>query len=648
LREDDHADENVITAAQNRQAAAAHMSSAEDVARALDTGARRGNGGWSCRCPAHDDHHASLSLSDGHDGRLLWRCHAGCDQDKVQAELKRRGLLGKPNGHDRATDVWRPIMPVPQDAPKPTFRHDWHGHASLKWTYRNAEGELLFYAVRFDLPGGSKQILPRCYGSLDGRSGWYWRAAPVPRPLYRLKALADRPEALVLVVEGEKTALAASKRLHDFAVTTWPGGALATAKADWSPLEGRDVTIWPDHDAPGKKAARAVAAQLHEVGADRVRIVELPLTPELPEGWDLADPWPQDLGDPVELIRRAGTVTPEAVADDDDGADDQLIRRSLSEVQEREVDWLWPDTLAIGEVHTWAGEPDVGKSTALASIAASITRGRSWPDGGGKAPSGECLFLTLENDPATTLRPRLRVAGARLSKCYEVGAVRDGEFESLDNLVNFERLDQALTRWPKTLLVAIDPVFDFVATTKVNSAAEVRAQVIKPLTRLARRHGVAIVLIIHLNKVQGQSARQRVSGADAWTTAPRIAHLFGEHPQHEGVRVMATLRNSLAKDKRAPAYTLQDHDGYPKAVWREERMHVSPEELVQPPTSKVEQCETWLKAHLADGPQPAKEVREAAKKAGFKPWQLRQATKNLVIKRSKPDFTSGWVWELPS
>src|SRR4030095_7298478 len=34
--------------------------------------------GWQARCPSHDDQSPSLSLSIGHDDRLLFNCHAGC------------------------------------------------------------------------------------------------------------------------------------------------------------------------------------------------------------------------------------------------------------------------------------------------------------------------------------------------------------------------------------------------------------------------------------------------------------------------------------------------------------------------------------------------------------------------------------------
>jgi phage/plasmid primase-like uncharacterized protein len=46
-----------------------------------------------CRCPAHDDKHPSLSITDGSDGRLLVHCFAGCDGTEVLAHLRGRGMF---------------------------------------------------------------------------------------------------------------------------------------------------------------------------------------------------------------------------------------------------------------------------------------------------------------------------------------------------------------------------------------------------------------------------------------------------------------------------------------------------------------------------------------------------------------------------
>jgi len=63
---------------------------AETIARAL--GGHRAGATWMARCPAHDDRSPSLSISAGNDGKVLVRCHAGCDQRDLIAVFKARGL----------------------------------------------------------------------------------------------------------------------------------------------------------------------------------------------------------------------------------------------------------------------------------------------------------------------------------------------------------------------------------------------------------------------------------------------------------------------------------------------------------------------------------------------------------------------------
>ena len=61
---------------------------------------------------------------------------------------------------------------------------------------------------------------------------------------------------------------------------------LSAAKADWTPLHGRTVTIWPDNDAAGRQYAADVAGLVP--GA---KVVPVPAT--WPDGWDLADELPE-------------------------------------------------------------------------------------------------------------------------------------------------------------------------------------------------------------------------------------------------------------------------------------------------------------------------------------------------------------------
>jgi hypothetical protein len=68
------------------------MSRAERIANKLG-GAKKVGNQWLCRCPCHDDRHASLSIVDTTDGDVLWNCFANCDGGDISCELYRRGLL---------------------------------------------------------------------------------------------------------------------------------------------------------------------------------------------------------------------------------------------------------------------------------------------------------------------------------------------------------------------------------------------------------------------------------------------------------------------------------------------------------------------------------------------------------------------------
>ena len=134
------------------------------------------------------------------------------------------------------------------------------------------------------------------------------QGAPAPRPLYGLELLASREGAPVLVTEGEKAAEAARLIFPEFAVVTSPNGAEAAAQADWSPLTGKQVTIWPDADVHGRDFASEVGDLAATAGAASVAVVSVPAT--WPDGWDLADPPPEGVSvkDLHQMVAEAGAA----------------------------------------------------------------------------------------------------------------------------------------------------------------------------------------------------------------------------------------------------------------------------------------------------------------------------------------------------
>src|SRR5690606_26055098 len=133
----------------------------------------------------------------------------------VAAELEKRGLRptqSRGKISDDALSDWTPILPVPVDAPAPTFKHRDLGDPVDRWEYRNAEGQRLFYVCRFQTAKGKETRARTFCAHPDGRRKWQWRFPPRPYPLCGLEELAARPNDPVGVAEGEK-ARAAARRL---------------------------------------------------------------------------------------------------------------------------------------------------------------------------------------------------------------------------------------------------------------------------------------------------------------------------------------------------------------------------------------------------------------------------------------------------
>lgn len=81
---------------------------AQEIATAL--GAKStGECKWRARCPAHDDHTPSLTISIGRSGAPLVKCWSGCSQEAVIEALRARGLWSSGGGRPRVRSVPGPV-----------------------------------------------------------------------------------------------------------------------------------------------------------------------------------------------------------------------------------------------------------------------------------------------------------------------------------------------------------------------------------------------------------------------------------------------------------------------------------------------------------------------------------------------------------
>ena len=210
----------------------------------------------------------------------------------------------------RKGQQWTQVIPAPANVPPPPLRHFHYGDPEGRWCYEDAEGRVIGWIARFRKSEGGKEVMPCTWARNQetGEEAWKWLSFPKPRPLYGLPLLNSNSTARVSLVEGEKCA-DALRSIGALAVT-WPGGSKAVKHTDWTPLKGRKVTIWPDADEPGHKAAHEIAEILHGQGCE-VRLITPP--EGKPDGWDCADAIAEGMSKDAiaELFKAASLYEPE-------------------------------------------------------------------------------------------------------------------------------------------------------------------------------------------------------------------------------------------------------------------------------------------------------------------------------------------------
>lgn len=273
------------------------MTAAEGFLDRLD-GVRRNGSGWTAKCPAHEDRHASLSVAEGDDGRVLVKCHAGCDAETVAAAvgLELADLFERPEKPPAAKPAKTRKPPAFRDDQVAGYVAALRGNAGALARLEELRGWTADAVERLEL-GLDDGRITFPYRDAAGRLVGVARYQPNPdrrgdRPKMQAapgsrRELFPAPETLteetLWLLEGEPDAV----RAHSLglAAVALPGveGWRAESAQRFS---GRRVVVCLDCDAPGREAAQRVAGDLAGVAAD-VRVLDLNRRRD--DGYDLSD-----------------------------------------------------------------------------------------------------------------------------------------------------------------------------------------------------------------------------------------------------------------------------------------------------------------------------------------------------------------------
>ena len=277
-----------------------------------------GNGKAQALCPAHPDKEASLTITQGNDGKTLLKCHAGCSPESVvlAAGLKMADLFSE----NRLSEERRRMYIESREKRK----------IEAVYNYVSTNGEYAYTKIRLE---GKKMLFGMLkdgrfeYG-LKGRSKKEFNAifGSVPR----IKEAIERNEP-IFIPEGEKDVNTLIKK--GYAAFSC-GGANDWNKNVSELCNGAEVIILADNDDPGKKLAATIEKDLKGISKSVKIIVPMPDTPKA----DITDYF--DVGHTVEEFEnliRTGDDT-KYICTDVQQNQKQGIGRKQAVIQENKAD----------------------------------------------------------------------------------------------------------------------------------------------------------------------------------------------------------------------------------------------------------------------------------------------------------------------
>lgn len=270
------------------------------------------------------------------------------------------------------------------------------------------------------------------------------------------------------------------------------------------------------------------------------------------------------------------------------------------------------------------------------------------------------MIWSGEDDPADTLAPRLIAAGADMRRIFFVNGVwQDGNGRPFDPARDIGYLQTAIDRAGGAALIIVDPIVSAVSGDSHKNSETRRG--LQPLVDLAAATDAALIGITHVAKsASGREPLERLSGSLAFGSVARLVMMPAKRQTDDGAseRILCRVKSNIGPDGDGYTYEIRQieltaHPGVEASCveWGEAVEGTARELLGEPEEgagSAGRDAETFLRALLADGPMPARDVKEAAGANGLAWRTVRRAQKAAGVKVSRSGFGAHgqWFWSL--
>lgn len=316
----------------------------------------------------------------------------------------------------------------------------------------------------------------------------------------------------------------------------------------------------------------------------------------------------------------------------------RFLAKSLAEVEEEDLDWIWYPYLARRELTILEGDPGLGKSYMAQIIGGCIVDGRSPPvvrPLGKKPIKGRVAYFDIENSAGTVTKRRLVDNNVENLTDY----FQEETPFSIDDEDALDEIYDALEEFKPTLVV-FDTLNTYIGKADTHKSSEVQ-QAFSHFRQIAKDFNCAVLVLRHLTKSKGgDKAIYRGQGSIAFTGLARVVMTVGQLPDDPNVRVMAVTKINVTKAPKALCFTIDEMpNDHSKFVWGD-FVDLSSDDILAFHAKKkgdnsdqIEEAKDFLVEVLDDGPIEQNRLKRMAEKRGYTFKVLQRAAEALGIER---------------
>lgn len=304
-----------------------------------------------------------------------------------------------------------------------------------------------------------------------------------------------------------------------------------------------------------------------------------------------------------------------------------------TDILEKSVKWLWYPYIPLGKITIMQGDSGIGKTMLALNIAAALSNGEPLPGDAQPREPINIIYNTAEDGLGDTIKPRLREAGANLTRLNTINE----RFSTVT--MTDERLEKSMCELSAKLLI-LDPIQAYLGTNvDMNKANEVRP-IFAHLGRVAEDNECAVLLIGHKGKNQMYSELQSLLGSTDQVAAARSVLTVTKHPNDKMRSLINHTKSSLSARGKSLSFYIDDNG---KIVWGDFiEVYVKADEEK---TTKTDAAKQFLQDILKNGSMAQSDIATSAFEQGISKRTLDRAKSELKIKSYLND--KKWFWQFP-